>query len=189
MFRKLLQNTRKPAGLGGKLRLWGMNRFHAPLAAWGSSHLPLKSDARILDIGCGGGANIARFLRDCPAGRVCGMDYARESVAHSRKKNAAVVRGHDEAAWEPFFTVKKTSAPRHALEKEQPERAAGVQSTDSGPSAGRRASTSLSAGRKSMVRASAGVTQRSSWPSRERGWPVNAVTWKKWRRTRTARSV
>lgn len=93
MFRKLLQNTREPAGLGGKLMLWGMNRFHAPLAAWGSSHLSLRPDAVILDIGCGGGANIARFLRDCPAGRVCGMDYARESVAHSLKKNAAAIAG------------------------------------------------------------------------------------------------
>ena len=49
------ENTRKPTGLGGKVMLNMMNLFHAPLADWGMKFLPLSSNAKVLDCGCGGG--------------------------------------------------------------------------------------------------------------------------------------
>lgn len=63
------QNTCKPEGLGGKLMTQIMNSgHHAKLAEWGFSHLTLAPDANILDAGCGGGANLARWLERCPEG-------------------------------------------------------------------------------------------------------------------------
>ena len=50
------ENTRKPTGFGGKVMLNMMNLFHAPLADWGMEFLPLSSNAKVLDCGCGGGA-------------------------------------------------------------------------------------------------------------------------------------
>lgn len=91
MFRRLLQNTRKPQGVLGRMMLCGMNAGHKPLADWAMPFLPLKADARVLDVGCGGGANIAALLARCPAGEVDGLDYAPESVAASKKKNAAAL--------------------------------------------------------------------------------------------------
>lgn len=88
MFRKLLQNTRKPQGFWGRVMLFGMNNGHKPLSAWAMPHLPLAEDARVLDVGCGGGANLAVLLKRCPKGSADGLDYAAESVAASRKKNA-----------------------------------------------------------------------------------------------------
>ncbi|MFQ8887361.1 MAG: class I SAM-dependent methyltransferase [Bilophila wadsworthia] len=41
----------------------------------GSSHVSPEPDARVLDIGCGGGANLAQFLKLCPQGSVCGIDF------------------------------------------------------------------------------------------------------------------
>ena len=52
------ENTRRPEGLGGKLMVSMMNVGHRSLAHWGMQFLPLSPDARVLDCGCGGGANL-----------------------------------------------------------------------------------------------------------------------------------
>lgn len=88
MIRRFFQNTQKPQGFLGRLMLRSMNGGHAPLSNWGLSLIHPSPDARVLDIGCGGGANIARLMKLCPQGFVEGIDYSAESVAFSRKKNA-----------------------------------------------------------------------------------------------------
>jgi ubiquinone/menaquinone biosynthesis C-methylase UbiE len=88
MIRRFLQNCKRPQGLLGRFVAKGMNSGHAVISEWGLSYLEVAKDARVLDIGCGGGANIGRLLRICPEGRVDGIDHSRESVAVSRKKNS-----------------------------------------------------------------------------------------------------
>ena len=76
------ENTRKPVGLGGKIMVAMMNLGHSPVARWGLRFLKLAPDARVLDCGCGGGANIKRLLKKCPnhAGkRVSGMGEGRRN--------------------------------------------------------------------------------------------------------------
>lgn len=90
-MKSILQNTRKPTGFWGRAILRGMNAGHAQLADWGLSHLSPAPGARVLDIGCGGGANIEKLLSLCPNGFVDGVDYSEESVKMSRKKNAAAL--------------------------------------------------------------------------------------------------
>lgn len=89
MNNRFIQNLRKPEGLAGRLILTSMNFGHATISKWGLSHLHLKKDAHVLDIGCGGGANIKSMLVMCPRGYVEGLDYSEQSVAVSRKKNRA----------------------------------------------------------------------------------------------------
>lgn len=60
------ENTRKPVGLGGKLMVAMMNLGHSPVARWGLRFLRLAPNAKVLDCGCGGGANIKRLLKKCP---------------------------------------------------------------------------------------------------------------------------
>ena len=60
------ENTRKPVGLGGKLMVDMMNQGHSPVARWGLRFLQLAPNAKVLDCGCGGGANIKRLLKKCP---------------------------------------------------------------------------------------------------------------------------
>ena len=91
VLRAFFQNARKPGGLSGRIMLWAMNWGHASLAKWGRSHVSPEPDARVLDIGCGGGANLAQFLKLCPQGSVCGIDFSAESVATSLRKNAGAV--------------------------------------------------------------------------------------------------
>lgn len=52
------ENTRKPQGFGGKLMTKMMNIGHAKLSQWGFSNISVNPDAAVLDVGCGGGANI-----------------------------------------------------------------------------------------------------------------------------------
>ena len=63
------ENTRKPVGFGGKLMVAMMNVGHSAVARWGLRFLNVAPDARVLDCGCGGGANIRRLLKKCPQGR------------------------------------------------------------------------------------------------------------------------
>lgn len=46
----------------------------------------------ILDIGCGGGANVRRFLQRWPKAHVTGVDYSAVSVEKARKLNAAAIQ-------------------------------------------------------------------------------------------------
>ena len=88
------ENTRNPVGLGGKIMVALMNLGHSPVARWGLRFLELTPDAKVLDCGCGGGANIKRLLKLCPKGTVRGIDYSPISVEKSKKVNkAAVARG------------------------------------------------------------------------------------------------
>ena len=85
------ENTRKPVGLGGKIMVAMMNLGHSPVAQWGLRFLELTLDAKVLDCGCGGGANIKRLLKKCPEGIVKGIDYSAVSVEKARKVNAGAI--------------------------------------------------------------------------------------------------
>ena len=75
------ENTRKPVGFGGKIMVAMMNLGHSAVARWGLQFLNTAPDAKVLDCGCGGGANIRRLLKKCPQGVVKGIDYSPVSVA------------------------------------------------------------------------------------------------------------
>ena len=85
-----MQNARRPEGEDGRTMIRRMNGgTHALLAAWG---FPLLKDipgsAAILDAGCGGGANLARWMEKCPDAHVTGLDFSPVSVEESRRFNA-----------------------------------------------------------------------------------------------------
>lgn len=81
------ENTRKPDGIGGKIMVSVMNMGHKALADWGFQFLEIPDDGKVLDCGCGGGANIERMLREHPKTAAKGIDYSEVSVEKSRKVN------------------------------------------------------------------------------------------------------
>ena len=91
LLRKFFSNTGKPEGTMGKVVVAMMNCGHAGIADWGFSHLTLRGDEEVLDCGCGGGANIAVFLKKLSAGRVTGLDYSPVSVEKARAVNADAI--------------------------------------------------------------------------------------------------
>ena len=89
---KIFSNTRKPEGFFGRMMVNGMNGgSHARMAEWGLSFVDIANNWDILDVGCGGGANVARLLKRSPKGTVTGIDYSPVSVKKSTEVNAAEI--------------------------------------------------------------------------------------------------
>jgi ubiquinone/menaquinone biosynthesis C-methylase UbiE len=89
---KIFSNTRKPEGFWGRMMLAGMNGgSHAAMASWGLDFANVPADGEILDIGCGGGANLARLMDRSLRAKVTGVDYSTVSVEKSRKVNADAI--------------------------------------------------------------------------------------------------
>jgi ubiquinone/menaquinone biosynthesis C-methylase UbiE len=85
---KVIAQCRKPSGLFGRFILWEMNRHHSKLTDWGLSHVAVKPNGKILDVGCGGGRTINKLATLASAGKVYGIDYSDDSVAAARRINA-----------------------------------------------------------------------------------------------------
>ncbi len=85
------ENTRKPVGVGGIIMVSMMNIGHSAVARWGLRFLEVASDAKVLDCGCGGGANIRRLLKRSPGGTVTGIDYSAVSVEKTKKLNRVAI--------------------------------------------------------------------------------------------------
>ena len=94
------ENTRDPKGFGGRLMVTMMNLAHTPVALWGLHFLHLAPDAKVLDCGCGGGANIKRLLKRCPRSIVKGVDYSAVSVEKSRRLNAEAIQRDRCVIWQ-----------------------------------------------------------------------------------------
>lgn len=68
-----------------------MNRRHSKLTDWGLTHLTIRENDRILDLGCGGGRTLAKVAALAPGGKVDGIDYAPASVAAARNLNRTLI--------------------------------------------------------------------------------------------------
>ena len=100
------ENTRKPVGFGGKVMTAMMNIGHKPVAHWGLQFLKVSSNAKILDCGCGGGANIKKLLKKYPHSIVNGIDYSIVSVEKSKKvNNKAVAEGRLPVALRSLYAL------------------------------------------------------------------------------------
>lgn len=89
LLSKIFSNTRKPEGFWGHLMVAGMNGgTHAAMASWGLDLANVPADGEIIDIGCGGGANLTRLMDRSLRAKVIGVDHSPVSVGKSRKVNA-----------------------------------------------------------------------------------------------------
>jgi len=91
LFRKYVNQTRKPEGFLGRLMLRGMNAGHAKLADWGMGRLPALTPAAIVDLGCGAGRNAGELLKRYPNAHVTAIDYSPLSVENAAAYNRKMV--------------------------------------------------------------------------------------------------
>jgi SAM-dependent methyltransferase len=87
LYRKFVNQTRKPEGTLGKMMVNGMNSGHAKMADWGMSHLPVMSPSQIAELGCGGGRNAGELSKRFPKAKVIAVDYSEVSVAKAKEYN------------------------------------------------------------------------------------------------------
>ena len=86
-----LGNPRKPQGSAGEEMLSSMNEHHSAVTDWALGFLDVKGDSRALDIGCGGGATLAKIASKIVNGHVTGADYSAVSVRMSAETNKTAV--------------------------------------------------------------------------------------------------
>ncbi len=93
LFKKIISNCRNPRNsFWGRMMLTCMNIGHNKMALWCINEcISLDGEEDVLDIGCGGGRNIAHFLKRTK-GKVYGVDHSAQSVAKSIAKNSGAVR-------------------------------------------------------------------------------------------------
>ena len=90
MDNELLINARKPEGELGEKLIENMNINHECLAQWSVGHLEISKEDVILDIGCGGGVNVERFLK-MSENKVFGLDYSEVAVKKSIELNKKAI--------------------------------------------------------------------------------------------------
>ena len=87
LYKKFINQTRKPEGTLGKMMVNGMNSGHAKMADWGMSHLPALIPSQIAELGCGGGRNAGELSKRYPLSKVVAVDYSEVSVAKAKEYN------------------------------------------------------------------------------------------------------
>ena len=91
LYKKFVNQTRKPEGFLGKMMVSGMNGGHAKLADWGMDHLDGIDASSIAELGCGGGRNTAELLKRYPNGKVSALDYSPLSVEKTKEYNKDMI--------------------------------------------------------------------------------------------------
>ena len=86
-----MDQFRRPKGRRGRLVAALMNRGHKPLTLWGLTHVNIKPNYVILDVGCGGGKTVSRLARKTPLGKVFGIDHSADMVEYSKKVNKKLI--------------------------------------------------------------------------------------------------
>ena len=87
LYRKFVNQTRKPEGTLGKMMVNGMNGGHAKLADWGMTHLDGIAPADIAELGCGGGRNTKELLKRYSKAKITALDYSPVSVEKAKELN------------------------------------------------------------------------------------------------------
>jgi SAM-dependent methyltransferase len=87
----LMDQYKCPTGHQGKRVAALMNQSHKPLTLWGLTHVNIKPEYVILDVGCGGGKTVSRLAKRAPLGKVFGIDYSADMVEYSRKVNKKLI--------------------------------------------------------------------------------------------------
>ena len=80
----------KPHGEEGIETIKAMNEEHQNISEFAFGCVDIRKNDKILDIGCGGGVNIEKFLK-VTKNNVDGLDYSEVSVSESIKRNQSEV--------------------------------------------------------------------------------------------------
>ena len=90
MVAEKITQCMKPHGEEGFETIENMNENHMEISEFAFECIDVNGDERILDIGCGGGVNIEKFLK-LTSNNVDGLDYSEVSVASSIERNIDAV--------------------------------------------------------------------------------------------------
>ena len=84
-----IETAGRPAGDAGRAMILRMNREHAPLRAWGFSHVEVGRT--VLDVGCGAGAALRELAERFHGAELTGCDISPLAVETARELNPELV--------------------------------------------------------------------------------------------------
>lgn len=87
----LIEQAKHPRGFIGNVMIKIMNKAHSSLTTWGLQKIEIKSDAPILDIGCGGGQTIHMLASQNKHQEIYGIDYSQQAVETSIQTNSKTI--------------------------------------------------------------------------------------------------
>jgi ubiquinone/menaquinone biosynthesis C-methylase UbiE len=90
MVAEKIDQCMKPHGEEGIETIKNMNENHREISDFAFECINFGKNDRVLDIGCGGGVNIEKFLK-LTSNDVDGLDYSEVSVSESMKRNRKAV--------------------------------------------------------------------------------------------------
>lgn len=90
MVDEKIDQCMKPHGEEGIETIKNMNENHRDISEFAFNCIDVDGNDRILDIGCGGGVNIEKFLK-LTENSVDGLDYSEVSVGETIKRNQKAV--------------------------------------------------------------------------------------------------
>lgn len=90
MVAEKITQCMKPHGEEGIETIKNMNENHRDISEFAFECINVNVNDKILDIGCGGGVNIEKFLK-LTDNNVDGLDYSEVSVSESIKRNQRAV--------------------------------------------------------------------------------------------------
>ena len=90
MVAKKIDQCMKPHGREGIETINQMNKNHQNISKFAFECMNIGNNDKILDIGCGGGVNIEKFLK-LTKNNVDGLDYSKLSVTETIKRNQNAV--------------------------------------------------------------------------------------------------
>ena len=93
MVAEKITQCMKPHGEEGKQTIENMNENHREISEFAFECIDIGENDKILDIGCGGGVNIEKFLK-ITQNNVDGLDYSEVSVNQTVKRNQKSGYGH-----------------------------------------------------------------------------------------------
>ena len=86
MVAEKITQCMKPHGEEGIETIQNMNENHREISEFAFENVKVGETDKIIDIGCGGGVNIEKFLK-LTSENVDGLDYSEVSVSESIKRN------------------------------------------------------------------------------------------------------
>ncbi|MGG5369640.1 class I SAM-dependent methyltransferase [Enterococcus sp. AZ196] len=89
MYKYLLQQSKEPSGLMGKLMMKLWNKVYLPMAKWCLSFLEAKEFSNVLDIGVGNGATTKYISETFVSSSIIGIDISKAAIEQARRHNAA----------------------------------------------------------------------------------------------------
>ncbi|MBR2208021.1 MAG: class I SAM-dependent methyltransferase [Synergistaceae bacterium] len=92
LFKKFLNQTRKPEGFLGRLMLNGMSFGHARIADWAMSMLNIPEPSEIIELGCGNGRDARELLKKYSSARLTALDYSPLSVEKTKINNKSMIK-------------------------------------------------------------------------------------------------